>query len=315
MTDITSAVAAVEGGRAVSASSTRDVIVASGSEVTQYLQGQISQNAESLAVGATSWSFVLQPQGKVDAWFRITRVGPDSYLIDLESGFGQEAIDRLGRFKLRTDVDFALMSVKMTSLRGPGSGDLAGQLALEVDGIAVPADWTDDSPWDVLHVTADGQPTSEEGGESLQSVHHADQDFLQWDRINRAVPAMGSELDESTIPAAAAVVDVSADFGKGCYVGQELVARVDSRGSNTPTKLVSLSAASSAMVEAGAALTIEGDEVGVVTSIASSGQRLAGLGYVKRAAFGDSDGSLAAQVAAADGTVVDVDLNLVVHPA
>src|SRR5690606_32740692 len=52
-------------------------------------------------------------------------------------------------------------------------------------------------------------------------------DLEQW-RVRVAMPRMGAELDESTIPAEAGVVDRSVSFTKGCYTGQELVARVDS---------------------------------------------------------------------------------------
>ena len=52
-----------------------------------------------------------------------------------------------------------------------------------------------------------------------------------------ACPVMGRELDERTIPAEAGVVDRSVSFTKGCYTGQELVARIDSRGGNVPRRL------------------------------------------------------------------------------
>jgi tRNA-modifying protein YgfZ len=96
-------------------------------------------------------------------------------------------------------------------------------------------------------------------------------------RIERGVPRMGSELDETTIPAAAGVVDRAVSFTKGCYTGQELVARIDSRGGNVPSRLL-LVATGAEMVPAGAALLVEGEEVGSVTSAAAG----VALAYVKR---------------------------------
>ena len=78
----------------------RDVIEVDGPDAGTYLQGQISQDVLALEVGASAWSFVLAPQGKVDAWFRVTRTSEQSYLLDLDAGFGEAVLARLQRFKL-----------------------------------------------------------------------------------------------------------------------------------------------------------------------------------------------------------------------
>jgi folate-binding protein YgfZ len=122
-------------------------------------------------------------------------------------------------------------------------------------------------------------------------------------RIRQGRPAMGSELDESTIPAAAGIVDESVDFTKGCYVGQELVARIDSRGSNTPTSLYGLRFDGPAPA-AGAELLLDGAAVGTVTSVADSPQAgPIGLGYLKRSV----EVPVTLEVAAADGSTVQVE--------
>ena len=89
---------------------TRDVVRASGPDAASYLQGQISQDVDALSAGETSWSFILAPSGKVDAWFRIHRVGDDEFLLDIDPGFADALIARLERFKLRTAVDFAIVA-------------------------------------------------------------------------------------------------------------------------------------------------------------------------------------------------------------
>jgi folate-binding protein YgfZ len=62
-------------------------------------------------------------------------------------------------------------------------------------------------------------------------------------RIASGIPAMGAELTEKTIAAEAGLVERTVDFDKGCYTGQELVARIDSRGSNVARRLVGVVAA------------------------------------------------------------------------
>jgi folate-binding protein YgfZ len=105
-------------------------------------------------------------------------------------------------------------------------------------------------------------------------------------RIECGVPALGRELTERTIPAEAgqAVIDRSVSFTKGCYTGQELVARIDSRGGNVPRHLRGLVLDGDALPADGTPIDNEGAEVGVVTSAARSSRldAVVALGYVQR---------------------------------
>ncbi len=106
-------------------------------------------------------------------------------------------------------------------------------------------------------------------------------------RIEAGVPVMGRELDESTIPAEAGVVDRSVSFTKGCYTGQELVARIDSRGGNVPRRLrgIVVGGDGGALPPIGATVHADGKEVGTVTSVVRSARLGApvALAYVRRA--------------------------------
>ncbi len=113
-------------------------------------------------------------------------------------------------------------------------------------------------------------------------------------RIEAGVPAMGRELNESTIPAEAGIVDMSVSFTKGCYTGQELVARIDSRGGNVPRRLRGIVLTGDTAPPAGATLHVDGKEVGVVTSSALSPGLAApvALAYVRRAVEPPAEGEL-----------------------
>jgi len=97
---------------------------------------------------------------------------------------------------------------------------------------------------------------------------------------------MGRELDERTIPAEAGIVDVTVSFTKGCYTGQELVARIDSRGGNVSRRLRGLVfAADDPVPPPGAAVWHADKQVGALTSVSrspGSGAPVA-LAYVGRA--------------------------------
>jgi len=93
-------------------------------------------------------------------------------------------------------------------------------------------------------------------------------------RITSGVPALGRELTDATIPVEAGqwLIDASVSFTKGCYTGQELVARVDSRGGNAPRPIRGLRIPGHA--EAGAAVTADdGRSLGALTSVWFDGDR------------------------------------------
>jgi folate-binding protein YgfZ len=275
MLDLSQSQSSVESG-VVAAVEQRDLVTAVGTDAASYLHGQLSQNVEALSVGDSAWTLLLQPQGKVDAWMRLSRLAEDRFGLDLDAGHGVAALARLERFKLRVEVGFELAEVTVVALRGPGAvaADRSG-----IDGVvaALDASWGGIEGCDLL-LEPDADPISVV--EAL-AVPLGPPELAETVRVAQGRPAMGAELDESTIPAAAGVVDASVDFTKGCYVGQELVARVDSRGNNTPFRLHRLRFTDGAPA-VGAELALDGAAVGRVTSVASWLGDVVGLGYLKR---------------------------------
>lgn len=274
----------------------RDVVRVSGPDAVAYLQGQLSQNVERLDVGATTWSFVLQPTGKVDVWCRVTRTADDTYILDVDGGAGEALVARLRRFLLRTKAEIEpLEDWRCMAVRGPGAVDAGRQpesdigVDAEIDtdaevtnaeglaGLRVPAGWPGVEGTDLLGPLVE-PPTG------VASASREDYEAL---RIVSGVPAMGAELTDKTIPAEAGqwIIDASVDFTKGCFTGQELVARIDSRGGNVPRHLRGLVVAGAIVPPTGATVRVGDADVGTVTSSARSaaiGATVA-LAYVGRA--------------------------------
>src|ERR1700754_2460551 len=96
----------------------REVIRIAGPDAISYLQGQLSQDVAGLAVGASAFTFLLEPQGKVSVWGRITRVADDAIVFDVDSGFAEAAMARLTRFKLRTKADIERLDWQVVAIRG-----------------------------------------------------------------------------------------------------------------------------------------------------------------------------------------------------
>ena len=235
----------------------RDVVRVQGPEAIDFLQGQLSQDVEALTVDVSAASLLLQPTGKVDAWLRVTRIADDEVLLDVEAGFGDAVLARLQRFKLRTKADLSLERWSGLAVRGPGAEDID----VPAGAVALIAGWPGVQGVDVLS-----------GDElALAGVALVDRSALEALRIECGVPAMGAELTDATIPAEAGqwLIDASVSFTKGCYTGQELVARIDSRGGKVPRPIQGLLVEGDP-VPSGTLVRLAGAEVGMVTSSARS---------------------------------------------
>ncbi len=247
----------------------RQVVEVCGADAASFLQGQLSQDVAALADGGSAWTFVLQPDGKVAVWARLIRLAEDRYVLDVDAGAAEALVARLERFKLRVDVTVAVLHWHVVALRGPGSGAVD-----TTDLVTAAPEWPGIEGLDLLG-PAVGVP---------DGVRECSLDAYEAVRVEAGVPAMGAELTDRTIPAEADVVERSVSFTKGCYTGQELTARIDSRGGNVPRHLRGL-VVDGPEPPVGAEVVIDGDVVGTVTSAASSAALRApvALAYVRRA--------------------------------
>lgn len=237
----------------VVARTTRDVLTVTGPDALTWLQGQLSQDVVKLAPGDVAFTFILAPQGKVDGWGRIERTADDALRIDVDAGAGEAWLARLQRFKLRTKADLSLATdVPMVAVRGatPEAGLPAGW-----PGVAG-VDYLDADDDVVDALLADG--ASEVDAASFEAL-----------RIRAGAPRWGAELDGDTIPATLGqwAIDASVSFTKGCFTGQELVARIDSRGGNVPRRLAGL-VLDGPPPAVGSEVTVDGRPAGTITSSA-----------------------------------------------
>ena len=83
----------------------RDACEVRGPDALAYLQGQLSQDVTSMAVGDSRWTFLLEPTGKVVVLARVWRTGDDAFVFDTDPGFGDDLVSRLNRFKIRVKVE------------------------------------------------------------------------------------------------------------------------------------------------------------------------------------------------------------------
>ncbi len=238
----------------------RDIVLVEGSDARSYLQTQLTQDIEAIGLGGSAWSFILDAKGFIEALVRVTRIGHDRLTLDIEEGYGDRVRARLDGLLFRTDVTFTQATWPGVAWRG-GAGE-------KTDApIVARTPWPGIDGIDVVGPNVSVPPSAViRSSEELDAI-----------RIASGWPAMSAEIIEGVSPAMTGLVDQTVSFDKGCYTGQEFVARVYHRGAAPPRRLVSLTSQSPAAV--GATLVIDGEDVGVVTSMTDAGR---GLGYLAR---------------------------------
>jgi hypothetical protein len=221
----------------------------------------LTQDVEALGLGASTWSFILDPKGSIEALVRVTRIGHDRITLDTEEGCGDLVRGRLDGLLFRTDVRFSQTAWQGIAWRGTGAAERVVDIPIKgsVPMVGIEA-------FDVVGPDVTMPPEEELG--------HPDE--LERIRIAGGWPAMGKELTGGITPAMTGLVPWTVSFEKGCFTGQELVARTFHRGAAPTQRMVVL--AFSSPVTRGASITIDDEQVGTVTSAAES----VGLGYLAR---------------------------------
>jgi tRNA-modifying protein YgfZ len=204
--------------------SERAKFIVRGSEAADFLQGQVSNDVEALEPGTGCYATVLSHKGKLRTDLRILR-GDDSLWLDTEA-IGHAVLEHMLRtYSLGRDVEYEDVTEAraLLSLVGPAARDrldaappaeehafvtgkhgtyVATQLGVDV--IAAPG------------TTLDVEPVSEGAAECV--------------RIEAGRPRLGYDMDADTMPQEAGINERAVSFTKGCYVGQETVARLHYKG-------------------------------------------------------------------------------------
>ena len=87
-----------------------ETVTVEGPDAASYLQGQISQDVPPLAVGDTTWTFVLEPTGRAVVLARLRRTDAERYELTVDDGYGDALLARLARFKLRVKAELSLVA-------------------------------------------------------------------------------------------------------------------------------------------------------------------------------------------------------------
>jgi tRNA-modifying protein YgfZ len=286
--------------------SERGKLALTGSEAKAFLHGQVTNDVEGLEPGRGCYAAFLTHKGKMLGDLRVLDLG-DELLLDTERVALQELFNMIRRYKLGRDVELhkRTLETALLSLVGPearrvaGAEDLVAEHAnrrAEIAGAEVVLVATDVGIDVFAPADAKAAVVAELG------VPAVGEEAAEVVRIEHGRPRFGIDLDDGVIPQEAGLNERAVSFTKGCYVGQETVARLHYRGKpNRHLRGLRLSEP----VAAGAVLRLGEKEVGRLTSVAvSPAFGPIGLALVRRhAAPGDT---VAVGEAGATAEVVDL---------
>lgn len=266
---------AVREGAGLVDRSERGKLALTGADTKRFLQGQVTNDVLALAPGAGLYAAFLTAKGKMLGDLRLLDTG-EELLLDTERVALQELFNMIRRYSLGFDVELHRRTLErgLLSLVGPRAREIAGAAGLdetehanaaaEIEGIPVRLIATDLGI--DLYVDA-AQREALEQALVARGALPVDEAAAEVVRVERGRPRYGVDLDDATIPQEAGLNERAVSFTKGCYVGQETVARLFYKGKpNRHLRGLRLSEP----VSSGTELTLDGKRVGAVGSVVQS---------------------------------------------
>jgi folate-binding protein YgfZ len=242
----------------VTAERPRDFVRVEGPQAADYLNRMISNDVVALEVGGVCDALLLTAKARVIATLRVLRRGPEDFLLLTEPGLGAVVRDQLlrSRFAARCAIETEVHETAVI---------LGDEVHPSANAVAIPTVDYGLPGFEVLD--AGLAPTI--GVEELERL-----------RIEAGTPTAGRDVDERVLPAEAGLTERAVSFTKGCYPGQEPVARLHYRGhANRALRVLSIDG--SELPEADAEVVFDGKVVGRVTSAARANGGVVALAYVR----------------------------------
>ncbi|MGB6677648.1 MAG: glycine cleavage T C-terminal barrel domain-containing protein [Terriglobales bacterium] len=278
--------------------SSRVKIALTGGDRVRWLNGMVTNNIRDLAAGRGVYAFLLNPQGHILGDLYAYNRG-DSLMIDSDQFQSEKLLATFDHYIIMDDVEVTNVSDKLTAIgiMGPKSREVLRGAGFEIPNLEplqfVDVNWRNVSMTMVRgdnesiecyelwsspdQVTSVGDALTNSGAMPVGT--HA----LELLRVAAGIPRYGQDIRERDLPQETEQ-QRALHFSKGCYIGQEIVERIRSRG-NVHRKFTGFEV-EGALPAVGAKIQADGRDIGEITSVASlplaGGERSMALGYIRR---------------------------------
>jgi folate-binding protein YgfZ len=279
----------------------RGRLCVAGADAQKFLNGQVTNNVKDLRPGTGCYAALVSAKGKMESDLNIYRL-ENEMLLDFEPGFSARVAQRLNKFIIAEDAEVVDVAADygLLSLQGPGA---ANTLARWAPGLSAPKAamdvaklrGADSAEIYVIHQSRAGGAGFDLFIPVAAMRQAADElisrggswcgwDALETARVEGGAPRFGADMDETNL-APEAVEDRAISYSKGCYIGQEVIARIRTYG-QVAKALRGLRLEGGELPAKGAKIFAGEKEAGYVTSAVRSPQAGAvlALGYVRREA-------------------------------
>jgi hypothetical protein len=228
-----------------------ELIWFTGPDAIRFLNDLISQEIGDAEPGSVRRSLLLTPHGKLDHMFWVLR-GHEEVGLVVDRGRGEALMSTLGRYRIRVKVEIEPAGEDVWLVVGPYQHE-GGRWSGELSALIADVSWPTVARTLVVGEKPDLPVLDRESYELL--------------RIEAGEPLVGLDVTDATIPQETGLVATTISFDKGCFLGQELVARLDSRGGrvNHHLRILRFDAGTP---DLGSEIIKEGETVGVLTSAA-----------------------------------------------
>ena len=278
-------------------------IALTGSDRVRWMNGMVTHNVRDLPAGHGIYAFLLNPQGRILGDMHVYNM-VETLLVETDRSQVEKIIATFDHFIIMDDVEIKNLSDEQTALglAGPKARTLlnaAGIILPEMQPLQVitPQCKCDCGCVECTVIRGeDAQYESYEIWLAAKDVYQTwrvllaagatpvGSEALEMQRVAAGIPLYGADIRERDLPQETEQMR-ALNFNKGCYVGQEIVERIRSRG-NVHRKFTGFLAEGAASIAAGAKIVSGEKEVGEVTSVAvlstPSGERTVALGYIRR---------------------------------
>jgi folate-binding protein YgfZ len=276
----------------------RAKIALTGGDRVRWLNGMVTNNIRELAHRHGVYAFLLNPQGHILGDLYAYNRG-DSLMLDTDRAQSEKLLATFDHYIIMDDVEVANVSDKLTAIgvTGPKAREVMRAAEFEIPQLA-PLQFMDVTWQNVPLTVARNDNASVESYELWISPDQvtvvqdalvktgatlAGTNALELLRIAAGIPRYGQDIRERDLPQETEQLR-AVHFSKGCYIGQEIVERIRSRGA-VHRKFTGFEV-QGALPAVGTKIQAEGKDVGEITSAASlplaDGERLVALGYIRR---------------------------------
>jgi folate-binding protein YgfZ len=286
--------------------SSRAKIAVTGDDRVRWMNGMVSNNVRDLATGHGVYAFLLNAQGRIQADLYVFQRG-ESLLVDTEGAQREKVLQLFDRYIIADDVEIADVSDKIVALglTGPQSREVLERASITVPELAhqqfAEVEWEYAGRRTTVTLLRSGEEvreswqvwTSPEQMSTLRGwlitagARPVGTAALNLFRISRGIPQFGVDIRDRDLPQETGQTR-ALNFTKGCYLGQEIVERIRSRGA-VHRQFTGFSI-EGALPETGAKIIADEKEVGEITSTAilplPGEEHPVALGYLRREAAG-----------------------------